>query len=184
MMETKEMQTGGAAVTVKMSKLTEGVGIIFSGVLTMLEALDASGGSNAVEQLKAVKNIETAASAGKETEDENEDAADGSQTPNAGISDSADGNAADCAVNEESVTEDPESVEPAKKAKASKKNQEEKHISTLGQDDITKVIVQKIKKDRSNSAKVESILKTYGVARVSELPDEKYEAFMTDIAQL
>ena len=29
-----------AAVTVKMSKLTEGVGILFSGILTMLEALD------------------------------------------------------------------------------------------------------------------------------------------------
>lgn len=52
------------------------------------------------------------------------------------------------------------------------------------QDDITKIIVQKLKKDRANNEKIGAILKTYGVAKVSELPAAKYEAFLTDLSQL
>lgn len=51
-------------------------------------------------------------------------------------------------------------------------------------DDITKVIVAKIKQKRSNNAKIGALLKTYGVDKVSSLPPEKYEAFLTDISQL
>ena len=52
------------------------------------------------------------------------------------------------------------------------------------QDDITKIIVQKLKKNRANNEKIGAILKTYGVAKVSELPAAKYEAFLTDLSQL
>lgn len=55
---------------------------------------------------------------------------------------------------------------------------------TVTVDDITKIIVRKVKQDRTNNEKIGSILKTYGVARVSELPTAKYEAFLTDISQL
>ena len=55
---------------------------------------------------------------------------------------------------------------------------------TVTADDITKIIVRKIKQDRSNSDKIGTILKTYGVAKVSELPLDKYEAFLTDVSQL
>jgi len=51
-------------------------------------------------------------------------------------------------------------------------------------DDITKVIVAKIKQKRSNNAKIGSLLKTYGADKVSDLPQEKYEAFLTDISQI
>ena len=54
----------------------------------------------------------------------------------------------------------------------------------ITQDDITKIIVQKLKKDRTNNEKIGAILKTYGAAKVSELPAEKYEAFLTDLSQL
>lgn len=57
-------------------------------------------------------------------------------------------------------------------------------ISTVTQDDITKIIVRKIKQDRSNNEKIGAILKTYGVAKVSDLPAAKYEAFLTDISQI
>ncbi len=57
-------------------------------------------------------------------------------------------------------------------------------VTTLTVDDIAKVIVQKIRKDRSAQGKIEPLLKTYGVARVSELPPEKFESFLTDIAQI
>ena len=63
-------------------------------------------------------------------------------------------------------------------------SEESEAASTVTADDITKVIVRKIKQDRSNNEKVAAILKTYGVAKVSELPNAKYEAFLTDISQL
>ena len=57
-------------------------------------------------------------------------------------------------------------------------------VSTVTQDDITKIIVRKIKQDRSNNEKIGAILKTYGVSKVSDLPVAKYEAFLTDISQI
>lgn len=51
-------------------------------------------------------------------------------------------------------------------------------------DDITKIIVQKIKKNRSNNEKIGAILKTYGVSKVGDLPKTKYEAFLTDLSAI
>lgn len=56
--------------------------------------------------------------------------------------------------------------------------------TTLTQDDITKVIVRKLKQNRSNNAKIGQILKAHGVTKVSELPAEKYESFLTELSQL
>ena len=56
--------------------------------------------------------------------------------------------------------------------------------SAITLDDVTKIIVQKIKKNRSNNEKIGQILKAYGVAKVGELPDSKYEAFLTDLSEL
>ena len=55
---------------------------------------------------------------------------------------------------------------------------------TVTADDITKIIVQKIKQNRGNSEKIGSILKTYGAAKVSDLSADKYEALLTDVSQL
>ena len=57
-------------------------------------------------------------------------------------------------------------------------------VSTVSLDDITKIIVQKIKQNRSNNEKIGSILKTYGVAKVGDLPASKYEAFLTDLSAI
>lgn len=65
-----------------------------------------------------------------------------------------------------------------------KKEEKAQPASTVTADDITKIIVQKIKQNRSNSEKIGSILKTYGAAKVSELSADKYEAFLTDVSQL
>ena len=56
--------------------------------------------------------------------------------------------------------------------------------SAVSLDDITKIIVQKIKQNRSNNEKIGSILKTYGVAKVGDLPASKYEAFLTDLSAI
>lgn len=55
---------------------------------------------------------------------------------------------------------------------------------TITKDDITAVIVAKIKKKRDNNEKIGQLLKTYGVAQLSDLPVEKYEAFLADVSQI
>ena len=57
-------------------------------------------------------------------------------------------------------------------------------VSTLTQDDLTRIVVKKIRSDRNNNVKIGQILKTYGVSKISELAAEKYEAFVTDLAAL
>ena len=61
---------------------------------------------------------------------------------------------------------------------------QKEQTSAITADDLTKIIVQKIKQNRSNSEKIGAILKNYGAAKVSELPPDKYEAFITDVSQL
>ena len=55
---------------------------------------------------------------------------------------------------------------------------------TISKDEITAVIVAKIKQKRSNNEKIGQLLKTYGVGQLSELPASKYDAFLADISQL
>lgn len=55
---------------------------------------------------------------------------------------------------------------------------------TITRDDLTAVIVGKIKKKRSNNEKIGQLLKAYGVAQLSDLPAEKYEAFLADVSQI
>ena len=70
--------------------------------------------------------------------------------------------------------------QPKKKAAAKKQEQP----SELTADDLIRVVTQKIKKDRGNKEKVLSLLKSYGAAKVSDVPPDKYEAFLTDLSQL
>lgn len=62
--------------------------------------------------------------------------------------------------------------------------QQKPRVPILTKDDITSVIVAKIKQKRSNNEKIGQLLKAYGVGSLSDLPAEKYEAFLTDISQL
>jgi len=51
-------------------------------------------------------------------------------------------------------------------------------------DDITKVIVTKIKQNRAVNDKIGELVKAYGYKQIRELPEDKYEAFLNDLAQL
>lgn len=84
--------------------------------------------------------------------------------------------------------EPPDTTNQPDKANASDKPAEstppKSKVPTLTKDDITSVIVAKIKQKRSNNEKIGQLLKAYGVGALSDLPEEKYEAFLTDISQL
>ena len=72
---------------------------------------------------------------------------------------------------------------PADKAEPAAKAEAQPAV-TITKDDITAVIVAKIKKKRDNNEKIGQLLKTYGVAQLSDLPAEKYEAFLADVSQI
>ena len=151
-------------VTVSMKKLVAGVGTMFAGVLQMLEALEPQTAKQMMDRVaqdaeadQVVAN--TTVSAKEKMEPVNEPEATAEQA-----------GAEEQAVRVKGEVQDP--------APASDQTQ------TVTVDDITKIIVRKVKQDRTNNEKIGAILKTYGVARVSELPTAKYEAFLTDISQL
>ena len=103
--------------------------------------------------------------------------------------DSADGEAADSDFpvddadslpwNEDTGQKDTASAEAESQA-----GQKAAPVVTITKDDLTAVIVGKIKKKRSNNEKIGQLLKAYGCKELSALPPEKYEAFLTDIFQL
>lgn len=151
-------------VTVSMKKLVAGVGTMFAGVLQMLEALEPQAAKQLMDRVAQDAETDQAAandtvSAKEETEPVNEPEATAEQA----------------GAEEQAAPVKGEAQDPAP---ASDQTQ------TVTVDDITKIIVRKVKQDRTNNEKIGSILKTYGVARVSELPTAKYEAFLTDISQL
>lgn len=78
-------------------------------------------------------------------------------------------------------TEPEQKTEPPKPKAPAKKKAEQ---TALTADDLIRVVTQKIKKDRSNKDKVLALLKSYGAAKVSDIPQDKYEAFLTDVSQL
>lgn len=50
--------------------------------------------------------------------------------------------------------------------------------------DLQKVAAQKITTNRKNSTKIQQLLTTYGCGTMSEITEEKREAFLNDLAQL
>lgn len=153
-------------VTVKWSKMTDGIGLVFAGVISMLEALDAS-------TAKDIMNCISQSDAKKE-----EGEADDAKDTGAGDVD------VDAGTDTDPVADQAATVEAEQPVQKEEPKVEASPVPSITQDDITKIIVQKLKKDRSNNEKIGAILKTYGVAKVSELPAEKYEAFLTDLSQL
>ena len=175
------MQDGQAPqepVTVSMKKLIAGVGTVFAGVIEMLEALEPHVAHHLVDV--AVQN---AADRKKSVEPEAVQPRDerGSNTVS--------GPAADAEKN--SVSEDADQKDVSAPVVMDRHKEAEQQatpevaaVNTVTEDDLTKIIVRKIKQNRSNNEKIGAILRTYGVSKVSELPVSKYEAFLTDVSQL
>ena len=175
----------GKPVKVSMKKLTAGINTIFSGVIEILGAMESSAARElasgyisdrevAGAAIEALDTLNQVRGAGKMKEgaagNETQDAADGSSG-----SDVCGGNISADDIDDE--------VGTASKLIDSKADKKAAALS-LTADDITKIIVQKLKKDRSNNEKIGAILKTYGVAKVSELAEAQYEAFLTDLSAL
>lgn len=112
--------------------------------------------------------------AAEETEEDNSLPADTADTPPW----------EDTSQKEEPPDKAPGADKPTEPPAATSPAQQKPRVPILTKDDITSVIVAKIKQKRSNNEKIGQLLKAYGVGALSDLPAEKYEAFLTDISQM
>lgn len=168
MTETEKKHTVPESIPVDAKKLIDALGTIFGGVIQLLKATEPG----------IAKELADMALGGVP-----KPAAD-TGTENLNLDDFEEIIAADDLPwdTEPKQPEEPEAPKEQPKKKAAPKKKQEQ--TTLTADDLIRVVTQKIKKDRSNKEKVLALLKSYGAAKVSDIPADKYEAFLTDVSQL
>lgn len=156
MTETKK--TLAKPIPVDTKKLIDGLGTIFVGVIQLLAAMEP----NMVKELAdiAINGVPKEKSPETFNPDDFEEI-----------------------IAADDLPWDTEPEQPKDKSKPQKVT-EKKEQTALTVDDLIRVVTQKIKKDRSNKEKVLALLKSYGAAKVSDIPADKYEAFLTDLSQL
>ena len=171
MTETEKKFTVPEPIPVDAKKLIDGLGTIFGGVIQLLAAMEpgmakelADMAINGVPKEKAPESFDP---------NDFEEIIAADDLP-------WDTEPAETKEQDTAPAPEPETAPPKKKAAAKKKPEQ----TALTADDLIRVVTQKIKKDRSNKEKVLALLKSYGAAKVSDIPQDKYEAFLTDVSQL
>ena len=157
-MAKKNENNSGSLVLVDAELLSQGLKTAFTGIAMVFDSLGASGAADeikAAQETSPSPTISAASQVSSETEEKEK---------------------------MEALPFAPEPKTPDKPAEPAADKLTPAPSVTI--DDITKVIVVKIKKKRDNNARIGALLKSYGVEKVSGLPPEKYEAFLTDISEL
>ena len=146
-------------IPVDAKKLIDGLGTIFGGVIQLLNSMEPGMAQQLADM--AINGVPKPAA---ETAPENLNIDDF----------------------EEIISADdlPWDTEPEKKPKKKAPAKKQEPASELTTDDLIRVVTQKIKQNRANKDKVLTLLKSYGAAKVSDIPADKYEAFLTDLSQL
>ena len=166
-------------VSVDMAKLTEGIHLVFSGAVKMLEAMAYT---VPVDSSFTVNSITDSSSAIDTVSVENCIDSDEPKTdmtvdkPPQGQQQEL---PPETKVEQEKTPQEEQKNEPQES-----KEKSEKAAVSVTPNDITRIIVRKIKQNKENNDKILMILKAYGVEKVSDLKPEKYEAFVTDLAAL
>ncbi|MBR1437823.1 MAG: hypothetical protein IJ587_04735 [Synergistaceae bacterium] len=155
-----------------LTRTFEGISIIFASLGSKLDVTDLTGQALQVAEEKA-KTTATAKQGMAESIKSTEAVEKAEQSPQS----------------EQAKTSEParspEPTKPTKPAKSSEAaEQAEPAKSPITLDDITKVIVEKIKQDRGNREKIEAIVHNYGVSVISQLAESKYESFLAELASL
>ena len=157
-----------SVIAVDARKLSQGLKMTFEGMAMVFDSLGVDAPTMKVEDVKVAS-----APAGTA-----EDKACGVENPKSEERDTAP------AAEEQNPATEAKTEDAADAPAAEAQPDASEPTSAVSIDDITKIIVQKIKQNRSNNAKIGSILKTYGVAKVGDLPASKYEAFLTDLSAI
>ena len=178
MMKNENSGVGNRMISVNLEVLNQGLMTAFQGVAMIFSSLGAIDAAEEITAAAKDKSVMGQAPEGGYHLPPEEELPFDAQ----GYGEDMVGKAADAADTGAADTVD--TAEPEKPTEDKPTESATAPIPSITIDDITKVIVAKIKKKRDNNAKIGSLLKTYGVDKVSSLPPEKYEAFLTDISQL
>ena len=165
MTETEKKFPVPGPVPVDAKKLIDGLGTIFGGVIQLLAAMEPNMAKELADM--ALNGVPKETAPEEINPDDFEEIISADDLP--------------WDTEPEQAEQQEEPKEQPKKKAAPKKKQEQTALTT---DDLIRVVTQKIKKDRSNKEKVLALLKSYGAAKVSDIPADKYEAFLTDLSQL
>ena len=170
-------------VHVDLGRLSEGLALTFKGVTEVFESLGA-------DEVPGFGTVSTTEPTTEPTTETVEDTPEGSQTTSEGVESAEVDNSeakAKTASEEPNKAENDVAVEKDKveNDKADKAEKAEKAAgSAFTLNDIMKIAAQKMAKDAKVTEKIGALVKTYGVATLKELPEEKFEAFMTDLTQI
>lgn len=168
-----ELEWNAHKVLIDAHKLSRGLKKTFEGISIIFDSL----GINGEDLIISKASASTASSAGT------------ADTANAATSDDDAQTTAEINAekkhNEAGQSENSGTSEAVEKVEQSVQvAQSEEANSSITYDDITKIIVEKIKQDPANNQKIEAVVNSYGVSMVSQLPKSKYEAFMAELASL
>ena len=197
-MTSSKKKEDARIIAVDARKLAQGLKTTFEGVALVFDSIGADADvriletsvASAVTSTEAVKTAKETKAVSKKKEknngdgDETEDAAGGSADVGDGDGDVQPDDVSDEIETAGAETTEDKNTDEDTESVAEEEPAEPSGVGTITQDDITKIIVQKIKQDRGNNEKIGQILKTYGVSKVGELDASKYEAFLTDISEL
>ena len=176
---TKKRVAKTQMVAVDACKLGQALKMTFEGVALVFDALGTDAG------LCSLGKVEQAVEKEDQKKTEEIGTADHPETDDAAANQSADpDDDAGLPWDSQADTSDAEGTVGEPVTETGELDTAAEKSSAITLDDVTKIIVQKIKKNRSNNEKIGQILKAYGVAKVGELPDSKYEAFLTDLSEL
>lgn len=165
MTETEKKFTVPGPVPVDAKKLIDGLGTIFGGVIQLLAAMEPNMAKELADM--AINGVPKETAPEEINPDDFEEIIAADDLP---------------WDTEPKQPEEPEAPKEQPKKKAAPKKKQEQ--TTLTADDLIRVVTQKIKQNRANKDKVLALLKSYGAAKVSDIPADKYEAFLTDLSQL
>ena len=155
----------GAPVNVKLSKMVDGVFYIFAGVMEILRSLDPS------EAKKFVSEFANAPDAA-------DDASELANRVNNKTAQTTAPPAADTSA-VQTAEKQPEPTPAQASTPAS-----ESSVPSLTVDDITRIVVQKMKQNPGINDKIRALVNAHGAEKVTELAPSEYEAFLTDLSQL
>lgn len=150
-------------ICVDTEKMLQGMSLVFSGAIKMLEALGSSITFNA-------DTIRQALTVGSQPDTEKNDA----QTKADDTTKAA----------EHGCSNMKTPIDTSATVQQTKQDQCDNDSTAITIDDIIKVILCKIKQNKDNNEKIGRLVESYGVAKVKELSPDKYEAFLTDLSEI
>lgn len=152
-------------VAVDIDRLSEGLKTVFHGISEIFESIGADTGA------AMIQSAAEAASAGKTAAAKQEPVEKLKPSKKKAVEKPAEESKAEKTEKEAVPKAAADSKDPAKK-------------STITFEDLQKISSQKVLENRANTEKLQKIVTSFGITKLSDLPEDQYEAFMTQLTTL